>query len=138
MHRLWYVLRGGEVTGPYPRAAMDQDLLLGRLHHLDLVSPDRERWAPLDTWPELGTPQAAEPSSDDQWQAERNSARLRWADQRRELGRAGWARRALGSTAPGPALSWRIALLVGLILALALVLAAQQVGLVNPVTVRLF
>lgn len=137
MNRLWYLRREDRVSGPFPVAAVRQDLLLGRLRASDVASPDREQWAPLSSFDEFRLPPAEPEPADPAWREERARARMRWADQRREAGRPGWLRRALGSTATGPRLPWRLTVLALLAASLALVLVAEHVGVVQPVPVHL-
>ncbi len=86
MPNLWYVLKAGQVHGPFPGGALVQDRLLGRLGADELLSTDREDWHPFAYWPPLNqaleaAAQAA-PEQQPGWNAERAKARARWADQR--------------------------------------------------------
>jgi hypothetical protein len=61
--------------------------LVGRLADADLISADQIEWKPFSAWPELvhattASPLHARGSEEDDWLAERNNARARWADQR--------------------------------------------------------
>lgn len=78
--RLWYVRLAGEVRGPFPTAAVIQDLALGRLAPDTLLSTDRIGWAPagdLETFSHL-----LQPSDPDAWAEERRRALRRWAEER--------------------------------------------------------
>lgn len=50
---LWYLRRDGLVTGPFPAAQIARYAILGRVRLTDEVSPDRERWSPLEGHPRL-------------------------------------------------------------------------------------
>lgn len=105
--RLWYVRLGHQVEGPFPTAAVAQDLALGRLTPETLLSADRLTWTPasnLDAFSDL-----LHPSDSDAWAEQRRQALRRWADQRQgeerrtqpdEVGarRAGGDRRQGGSS----------------------------------------
>jgi hypothetical protein len=83
---LWYVLKAGQIHGPFPGGALVQDRLLGRLAPEELLSTDRDDWHPFSYWPQLNqaleaAAQAA-PEQQPGWNAERAKARARWADQR--------------------------------------------------------
>lgn len=89
MANRWYVNRAGQVNGPFPAGALQQDRLVGRIADTDPVSPDLAEWKPFAEWPELAAAlhpdqqQADAKSADEKsWLAERNHAKLRWADQR--------------------------------------------------------
>src|SRR5262249_31101318 len=135
----------------------------------DLISVDQVDWKPFTAWPELvhamtASPSDAAGSERDDWLAERNSARARWADQRTgedrraaEPGAGGNAanrrdnvseRRTSDPTAhgrgplrsqgrlPGNLPVW--ALVVALLVAGGLIaLLVSLFGAVNPVEVRL-
>jgi hypothetical protein len=99
----WYVTKDGQVRGPFPEGALVQDRLVGRIGDADLVSPDQADWKPFASWPELAETlvSAVPPASgdgEDQWAAERNQARMRWADQR-----SGQDRRADAASSTGDA-----------------------------------
>jgi len=79
--RLWYVRVAERVRGPFPTAAIAQDLVLGRLPAEVDLSTDRVTWAraaDLEAFSGLLQPGPA----DDSWAEERRSAMRRWADQR--------------------------------------------------------
>jgi hypothetical protein len=164
----WYVKKDGQSRGPYPSGALVQDRLVGRLGDADLISADQIEWKPFSAWPELVHAMTASPlhgagSERDEWLAERNNARARWADQRtgddrREAESAangGTVNRREGETdrRMDPALQRRQrpaarnslsgnlpvwALVVGLVVIAALVAVLVSVfGAVNPVQVRL-
>lgn len=103
----WYVKKDGQSRGPYPSGAVVQDRLVGRLADADLISADQIEWKPFSAWPELvsatttSRPHASGSEPDD-WLAERNNARARWADQR-----IGADRRATESPANDPAANRR-------------------------------
>jgi hypothetical protein len=83
----WYVSVSGQVRGPFPAGALVQDRLMGRIADTDLVSLDQTEWKPLLSWPELAKmvpveALSASPLGEENWTAERNQARMRWADQR--------------------------------------------------------
>lgn len=87
-HRqLWYVRRGGKVTGPFPTQVVANNTLLGRFVPSDEVSLDQLEWKLLVTVDEL-LPQellALHNETDPdhrQWLEERLKAARRWADQR--------------------------------------------------------
>ena len=87
MPNRWYVKKDGQSRGPYPSGAVVEDRLVGRLADADLISPDQIEWKPFSAWPELvhattTSPPYAGGSEDNEWLAERNNARARWADQR--------------------------------------------------------
>ncbi|MDH4133807.1 MAG: DUF4339 domain-containing protein, partial [Gammaproteobacteria bacterium] len=52
-HRLWYVRRAGEERGPFPKAQIEREVLLGRIHADDDLSHDRIVWRPLAEIEEL-------------------------------------------------------------------------------------
>jgi hypothetical protein len=79
--RLWYVMRAGAVRGPFPTAAVAQDLATGRLPADVQLSTDRVSWSQatdLDAFSDLLQPG----QSDDGWAEERRRALRRWADER--------------------------------------------------------
>ncbi|MEO8631442.1 MAG: hypothetical protein ABI612_25605 [Betaproteobacteria bacterium] len=86
MSNLWYVLKAGQVHGPFPGGALVQDRLLGRLGADELLSTDRDDWHPFAYWPQLSqaleAAAKAAPEQQPGWNAERAKARARWADQR--------------------------------------------------------
>ncbi len=93
-HRLWHVRLAGTVSGPFPTAAVAQDLVLGRLPRDVEVSGDTVAWSPAaeaDAFSCLLLPSQA-----NAWAVERREALRRWADQR-----GGQDRRTSG-TRPGP------------------------------------
>ena len=169
MPNRWYVKKDGQTRGPYPSGAVVQDRLVGRLADADLISADQIEWKPFNAWPELVHALTASPShaggtERDDWLAERNNARARWADQR-----SGDDRRAGESTASDLGTNRRAgetdrrmadpilqrsqrpvaqnrrsgnlpvwALVVGLIVIAALIaVLVSEFGAVNPVRVRL-
>jgi hypothetical protein len=86
---LWHVRLAGAVRGPFPTAAIAQDLVLGRLPSDVEVSGDMVAWTPAaetDGFSCLRLPRQA-----DAWAVERREALRRWADQR-----SGQDRRASG------------------------------------------
>jgi hypothetical protein len=141
---------------------------VGRLADADLISADQIEWKPFSAWPELVHALTASPlhtggSERDDWLAERNNARARWADQRTGDDRRGGepvtsdvANRREGETdrrmasptlqrqqrsATRTSLSANLpvwALVAALIVVAALVAVLVAVfGAVNPVEVRL-
>jgi hypothetical protein len=44
---LWFMMRGGEVRGPFPRAQITRYILLGRIRPEDEISVDRASWQPV-------------------------------------------------------------------------------------------
>jgi hypothetical protein len=79
-HRLWHVRLAGAVSGPFPTAAIAQDLVLGRLPWDVEISGDMVAWGPAaeaDAFSCLLLPSQA-----DAWAGERREALRRWADQR--------------------------------------------------------
>jgi hypothetical protein len=143
--------------------------LVGRLGDADLISADQIEWKPFSAWPELVHAMTASPlqgggSGRDEWLAERNNARARWAEERTGDDRREAESAANGGTAnrrgsetdrrrADPALQRRQrraarnslsanlpvwALVVALIVVTALVaLLVSVFGAVNPVEVRL-
>lgn len=85
--QLWYVRRGGKVSGPFPTQAVANNALLGRFVPDDEVSVDQLEWRPLVAVEELLPPEllelhhATDPEQR-QWLEERLKAARRWADQR--------------------------------------------------------
>lgn len=78
--RLWYVQRGEEVRGPFPTAAVAQDLATGRLPADAQLSTDQVSWAraaDLDAFSRF-----LHPDESDGWAEERRQALQRWADER--------------------------------------------------------
>ena len=142
---------------------------MGRLGDTDLISADQIEWKPFGAWPELVHAMTASPlhgggSERDEWLAERNNARARWADQRTGEDRRGAESAANDGSAnrresesdrrmADPALQRRHrpgsrntlsanvpvwALVVALIVIAALIAVLVSVfGAVNPVEVRL-
>jgi hypothetical protein len=91
LQNLWYVRRGERISGPFPEKWISRDLMLGRLTGDDQISLDRVNWVALGQRPELaaeagGSSDAAADAPPD-WNSERRRARLRWADERRQLDR---------------------------------------------------
>ncbi len=79
--RLWYVMQAGAVRGPFPTAAVAQDLATGRLPADVQLSTDRVSWSQaiaLDAFSDLLQPV----ESDGGWAEERRRALRRWADER--------------------------------------------------------
>lgn len=91
LQNLWYVRRGEQVSGPFPEKWISRDLMLGRLSRDDQISLDKTNWMALGERPDLmiETPPAANESGENppDWAGERRRARLRWADERRQLDR---------------------------------------------------
>jgi hypothetical protein len=80
IQRLWYVRLAEEIRGPFPTAAVVQDLALGRLPPETLLSTDGVGWAPaaeLEAFSQL-----LQPGDRDAWAEERRQALRRWADER--------------------------------------------------------
>jgi hypothetical protein len=86
---LWYVRRGGEIQGPFPAGLVRRYVLLGRIHEGDELSADRQSWAPLESYPELGNQEQTSQGADGTWEHQRQRARLRWEDERSGLDRRG-------------------------------------------------
>lgn len=85
--QLWYVRRGGRVSGPFPTQTVTNNTLLGRFLPADEVSLDQVEWRQLSAVAELLPPElhAIQKETDPEqlrWQEERHKAALRWADQR--------------------------------------------------------
>lgn len=92
LQNLWYVRRGDQVSGPFPEKWISRDLMLGRLSRADQISLDKMNWLPLSQRPDLGAEDMAqaEDMAEDappDWNSERRRARLRWADERRQIDR---------------------------------------------------
>ena len=98
MGNRWYVNKEGQVRGPFPTGALVQDRLVGRLGDADLVGVDQVDWKPFASWPELteALASAAQPAGGEEWNAERDLARMRWAEQR-----SGQDRRAVAASRTG-------------------------------------
>lgn len=85
--QLWYVRRGGKVSGPFPTQVVANNALLGRFMPDDEVSLDQREWRPLVAVEDLLPPEllelhhASDPEQR-QWLEERLKAARRWADQR--------------------------------------------------------
>jgi hypothetical protein len=78
--RLWYVRLAEQVRGPFPSAAVAQDLALGRLPADAELSTDLVSWArAADLEAFSGLLQA---DQSDSWAEERRQALRRWADER--------------------------------------------------------
>ncbi len=75
---LWYVRQQRGISGPFPTAALAQDLLLGRLAFDVSVSTDTVHWVRACEVPALSPRQAG--AGD--WAEQRLQAAHRWADQR--------------------------------------------------------
>jgi hypothetical protein len=158
--RLWYVSREGKVTGPFPEAALAQDLLLGRLDPHTSISVDQENWAAASTFPAFRAMPDPGLAGVEDWAAQRREAARRWADQRSgedrrdgddaagEPGRrtgsdrrhSGTDRHPVEPRQPLSASNNRLAWMLGLGLAALLVLLlvmAYFFGPVNPVRVRI-
>jgi hypothetical protein len=74
-------MRAGAVRGPFPTAAIAQDLATGRLPADVHLSTDRVSWSQatdLDAFSDLLQPA----QTDDGWAEERRRALRRWADER--------------------------------------------------------
>ena len=91
-HRLWHVRLAGTVSGPFPTAAIAQDLVLGRLPADVEISSDRIGWSLATELPSFSG--LVFPGLTDGWANERREALRRWADQR-----GGQDRRASGPRA---------------------------------------
>lgn len=48
MHRLWYVRKDGNVSGPFPQAQIEEDLAQGTLTRSDEISHDNESWVSIE------------------------------------------------------------------------------------------
>jgi len=160
--RLWYVKQSDEPVGPFPEAALIQDLLLGRLTRDTPVSEDRASWVSLGSVADAAKPRDAHamPAPDSaSWEEERRRALLRWADQRRGADRGGSvaeqgsgqrqerretpsaAIRSAARNSPsveriGRAWAWRLGLVL-IALALGIALLAVLYGPSNPIDVRI-
>ena len=77
----WYLLRHGEVKGPYPAGLISRYILLGRVSELDEVSSDGQEWVTIKDVPEL-IPQLMKEDTSDPLIQERLQAARRWADER--------------------------------------------------------
>ncbi len=51
--RLWFVRRNGEIKGPFLSAQITRNILLGRLHPDDELSPDEQNWRKVSKHREL-------------------------------------------------------------------------------------
>lgn len=47
---LWYIKRGSNVKGPFPFAAVEKNLVLGRIKASDLISQDMDNWLAAPDW----------------------------------------------------------------------------------------
>jgi hypothetical protein len=167
MRRLWYIRRGGSVTGPFPLAAIEQDFLLGRFKPQDELSEDRELWVRVAEQPELAAlvslphPDAPTDELERDWRRERLEALRRWADQRTgqdrrdaatappHPGRRQGERReprdelrrpsdaSRASPSAQPRGAWRLLAAILAIVVLILIAIAYHLGTVVPVPVRL-
>lgn len=166
MRRLWYVRRRGQISGPFPFAAIEQEFLLGRLDLRDELSEDRANWLRAAEQPEIAailSVQASAPLDPDtrDWSQERLAALRRWADERtgadrREQGaqasdpgrRQGERRepdsaqrRPSEGARPSPSVqprgAWRLVAAILALVILILIAIAYHVGTVVPVPVRL-
>jgi hypothetical protein len=90
-HRLWYVKEGDRVTGPFPTAAVVQDLLLGRLGASTLLSQDQSQWSPASALEEFCEAIRSARAEQQRWKAVR-----RWAEQRHGPDRRAHPHRAGG------------------------------------------
>jgi uncharacterized protein YjbI with pentapeptide repeats len=86
---LWYIRRGGQISGPFPANLISRAWLLGRYRATDEASSDQVSWAPLDAIPDLrphigGVKYRVVGSADAplDWLGERRAAALRWHDER--------------------------------------------------------
>ena len=75
---LWYIRQQSGISGPFPTAALVQDLLLGRLASDVSVSTDAVHWVRACEVPALSPRQA----DTGDWAEQRLQAERRWADQR--------------------------------------------------------
>jgi hypothetical protein len=166
VRQLWYVRRQGQISGPFPFAAIEQDFLLGRLQLHDELSEDRASWVRVAEQPEIAvivTAEAAEPQDPENrnWNLERLAALRRWADQRTgadrreqgahapDSGRRHGERREPEAALRGPDASarsapsvqprgaWRLVAAILALVILILIAIAYHVGTVVPVPVRL-
>lgn len=85
--QLWYVRRGGKVSGPFPTQVVANNALLGRFLPGDEVSLDQSEWRQLMAVEALMPPELLElhrttDPEQRQWLEERLKAARRWADQR--------------------------------------------------------
>ncbi len=65
MSKLWYVRRHQQVKGPFPEAQISRLAMLGRIRPTDMLSADREAWAPLSEIPDL-IPEAVRNGADEE------------------------------------------------------------------------
>ena len=49
--RLWYVKRHTTIKGPFPAAAIERAIALGRIVESDEMSTDGETWSPANEYP---------------------------------------------------------------------------------------
>lgn len=82
---LWYVRKKGDISGPFPAPQIRQMFSLGEIDLRDQVSLDGQQWFTVmesnvldngSAKPSRGRPMVGE--SDEEWQREREKARLRW------------------------------------------------------------
>jgi hypothetical protein len=93
--RLGFVRHGGCVAGPFPRRAIRDDWLVGRLPADAEVTSNRIDWTRVAS---LSDPIPAPAAGADDWAGERAEAARRWADSRGGIDR----RRADGGAAHPP------------------------------------
>jgi hypothetical protein len=86
----WWVRRENKTKGPYPAGLVSQYLLLGRFRDTDEVSRDREEWQRIFEVEELIPPalRDAHAHPEDPEVLARLEAAKRWADERRNPGKA--------------------------------------------------
>jgi hypothetical protein len=133
--RLWYLRLGGQIRGPFPTAAVAQDLASGRLPPHALLSADQISWIPASGIEAFS--QLLQPGASDAWADERRQALRRWADERSGQERrtsadargggdrrreAGSARAVVDGVSPSRAAQGRTWLVIGGLAAAVLVL----------------
>ncbi len=95
---LWYIRSDETIKGPFPIAQVSQYVELGRLGPADWVSQDGVNWstvaecgrfdAALAVYAKSHAPVDTAAGEAADWARERALARLRWVDERTELGQA--------------------------------------------------
>lgn len=94
-YRIWQVMSGETVTGPFPERLICEHVVLGRIGEYHLLSMDGHSWRPYIECPEIvqGIEQMLGHSGaafkDPRWQEERLHALLRHFDERKRPDRRG-------------------------------------------------
>lgn len=73
MHRLWYVRKDGNVSGPFPQPQIEEDLAQGALKRSDEISHDNESWVSIERSGYFAADQSSDkPAAHQRWYVRRH------------------------------------------------------------------